>query len=106
MFRSFVLQPMVSLLFRQVLNLFRSRGGGLVVDLGYNRRAVASCARLATQFMTDFEVGGEEGFGEGEGGGRREKEGGRRAAPRRLPGWVQGRGDGGRGWGRAAVGRC
>eukprot|EP00198_Chlamydomonas_reinhardtii_P011846 XP_001701183.1 predicted protein [Chlamydomonas reinhardtii] len=41
-----------------VLNLFRSRGGGLVVDLGYNRRAVASCARLATQFMTDFEIAG------------------------------------------------
>ncbi|PNW86730.1 hypothetical protein CHLRE_02g095115v5 [Chlamydomonas reinhardtii] len=44
--------------FAQVLNLFRSRGGGLVVDLGYNRRAVASCARLATQFMTDFEIAG------------------------------------------------
>ncbi|KAG2428536.1 hypothetical protein HYH02_014340 [Chlamydomonas schloesseri] len=44
--------------FAQVLNLFRSRGGGLVVDQGYNKRAVASCGRLATQFMTDFEIAG------------------------------------------------
>ncbi|PNH09473.1 hypothetical protein TSOC_003887 [Tetrabaena socialis] len=41
-----------------VLNLFRSRGGALVVDMGYNKRAVRSCRELATTFMTDFEMAG------------------------------------------------
>ncbi|KAG2427630.1 hypothetical protein HXX76_012281 [Chlamydomonas incerta] len=44
--------------FAQVLNLFRGRGGGLVVDMGYNKRDAASCGRLATAFMTDFEIAG------------------------------------------------
>ncbi|GIL59520.1 hypothetical protein Vafri_14278 [Volvox africanus] len=46
--------------FAQVLNLFRSRGGSLVVNLGYNSRAAASCRKLATAFMNAFEMAGGE----------------------------------------------
>ncbi|GIM13175.1 hypothetical protein Vretimale_16324, partial [Volvox reticuliferus] len=46
--------------FAQVLNLFRSRGGSLVVNLGYNSRAVASCRKLASAFMIAFEMAGGE----------------------------------------------
>ncbi|KAG2486832.1 hypothetical protein HYH03_014515 [Edaphochlamys debaryana] len=44
--------------FAQVLNLFRARGGALAVDMGYNRRTVATCRQLATDFMTAFELAG------------------------------------------------
>ncbi|GFR48696.1 hypothetical protein Agub_g10652 [Astrephomene gubernaculifera] len=44
--------------FAQVLNLFRTHGGRLLVDMGYNKRAAASCRRLASDFMTLFELAG------------------------------------------------
>ncbi|KXZ50069.1 hypothetical protein GPECTOR_18g48 [Gonium pectorale] len=44
--------------FAQVLNLFYARGGGLRVDMGYNRHAVATCRQLATDFMVAFELSG------------------------------------------------